>query len=59
MSTGKSRYWEFEVTGRYLGGERQDLTVSYVRSRGFADLNNYDQFYGNSATRSFAPTNTA
>jgi hypothetical protein len=47
MSTGKSRYWEFEVTGRYLGGERQDLTVSYVRSRGFADLNNYDQFYGN------------
>jgi hypothetical protein len=47
MSTGKSRYWEFEVTGRYLGGERRDLTVSYVRSRGFADLNNYDQFYGN------------
>ena len=47
MSTGTSRYWEFEVTGRYLGGERRDLTVSYVRSRGFADLNNYDQFYGN------------
>ncbi len=47
MSTGKSRYWEFEATGRYLGGGRQDLTVSYVRSRGFADLNNYDQFYGN------------
>jgi TonB-dependent receptor-like protein/carboxypeptidase family protein len=47
MSTGSSRYWELEVTGRYLGGERRDLTVSYVRSRGFADLNNYDQFYGN------------
>ena len=47
MSTGISRYWEVEVTGRYLGGERRDLTVSYVRSRGFADLNNYDQFYGN------------
>jgi Carboxypeptidase regulatory-like domain len=47
MSAGKSRYWEFEVTGRYLGGERRDLTVSYARSRGFADLNNYDQFYGN------------
>jgi hypothetical protein len=47
MSTGTSRYREFEVTGRYLGGERRDLTVSYVRSRGFADLNNYDQFYGN------------
>ena len=47
MSTGTSRYWELEVTGRYLGGERRDLTVSYVRSRGTADLNNYDQFYGN------------
>ena len=46
-STGTSRYWELEVTGRYLGGERRDLTVSYVRSRGTADLNNYDQFYGN------------
>jgi hypothetical protein len=47
MSTGTSRYWEFEVTGRYLGGERRDLTISYVRSHGTADLNNYDQFYGN------------
>jgi hypothetical protein len=47
MSTGTSRYWELEVTGRYLGGERRDVTVSYVRSRGTADLNNYDQFYGN------------
>jgi hypothetical protein len=46
-STGSSRYWELELTGRYLGGERRDLTVSYVRSRGAADLNNYDQFYGN------------
>jgi len=46
-STGRSRYWELEITGRYLGGERRDLTVSYVRSRGTADLNNYDQFYGN------------
>jgi hypothetical protein len=47
MSTGTSRYWELEVTGRYLGGDRRDLTASYVRSRGMADLNNYDQFYGN------------
>ncbi len=47
FSTGTSRYWELELTGRYLGGERRDLTVSYVRSRGSADLNNYDQFYGN------------
>ncbi len=47
LSTGTSRYWELELTGRYLGGERLDLTVSYVRSHGSADLNNYDQFYGN------------
>ena len=46
-STGTSKYWELEATGRYLGGERRDLTVSYVRSHGTADLNNYDQFYGN------------
>ena len=46
-STGSSKYWELEVTGRYLRGERRDLTVSYVWSRGVADLNNYDQFYGN------------
>jgi hypothetical protein len=46
-STGKSSYWEVELTGRYLRGERRDITVSYVRSRGMADLNNYDQFYGN------------
>ena len=37
LSTGTSRYWELEVTGRYLGGERRDLTVSYVRSHGAAD----------------------
>ncbi len=46
-SDGTSRYWEVETTARYLGGGRRDLTISYVRSRGTADLNTYDQFYGN------------
>ena len=46
-TSGSSRYWEVEFTGRYLGGERRDITVSYVRSHAVADLNNYDQFYGN------------
>jgi hypothetical protein len=46
-SDGRSRYREFEATTRYLGGQRRDLTVSYVWSKGTADLNNYDQFYGN------------
>ena len=46
-STGESRYRELEATTRYLGGVRRDFTVSYVWARGTADLNNYDQFYGN------------
>jgi hypothetical protein len=46
-SHGTSRYTETEATTRYLGGERRDLTLSYVWARGTADLNNYDQFYGN------------
>jgi hypothetical protein len=46
-STGASKYWEFEATGRYLASEHRDLTVSYVRSRSTRDLNDYDQFFGN------------
>jgi hypothetical protein len=46
-STGTSRYRELEATTRYIGGERRDFTFSYVWARGTADLNNYDQFYGN------------
>jgi hypothetical protein len=46
-SAGTSRYDEVEVTTRHLGGERRDITVSYVFAKGTADLNNYDQFYGN------------
>jgi len=46
-STGTSRYREIEATARYVGSERRDLTLSYVWARGTADLNNYDQFYGN------------
>jgi hypothetical protein len=46
-SGGTSRYRELEATTRYLGGGRKDVTVSYVWAKGTADLNNYDQFYGN------------
>ncbi len=45
--TGSSAYRELESTVRYLGGERRDLTMSYVWARGTADLNHYDDFYGN------------
>lgn len=46
-SSGSSRYRELESTVRYLGGTRRDLTMSYVWARGTADLNHYDEFYGN------------
>jgi hypothetical protein len=46
-SLGSSRYREFEATTRYVGGERRDVTVSYVWAKGTADLNSYDQFFGN------------
>jgi hypothetical protein len=46
-STGGSSYKELEATARYLGGQRKDLTISYVWSHATADLNNYDQFFGN------------
>ena len=46
-SGGNSRYREIEATTRFLGGERRDLTLSYVWARGLADLNTYDYFYGN------------
>ena len=46
-NSGSSRYRELESTVRYLGGERRDLTLSYVLAKGTADLNNYDEFYGN------------
>jgi hypothetical protein len=47
MSTGASKYWEVETTGRFLASEHRDLSVSYVRSHGTGDLNDYDQFFGN------------
>ena len=46
-SSGASKYWEFETTGRFLASEHRDLSVSYVRSKSTRDLNDYDQFYGN------------
>jgi hypothetical protein len=49
-SSGASRYWEFETTGRYLANDRRDLTVSYVRSHGTRELNDYDDFFGNFRT---------
>jgi hypothetical protein len=49
-SRGHSRYRELETTARYMSGRRIDVTASYVWARGTADLNGYDQFYGNLRT---------
>jgi TonB-dependent receptor-like protein/carboxypeptidase family protein len=46
-ASGESKYWEVEATGRYLASEYRDLSVSYVRSHGTRDLNDFDQFFGN------------
>jgi hypothetical protein len=49
-SSGNSRYWEQEVTLRFLRGDRHDVTISYVRSRAMADTNAFDLFFGNART---------
>ncbi len=49
-STGASRYWELEATGRYLANEQRDLTVSYVRSHSTRDVNDFDTYFGNFRT---------
>jgi len=49
-STGASKYWELEATGRYLANEQRDLTVSYVRSHSTRDLNDFDTYFGNFRT---------
>jgi hypothetical protein len=43
---GFSNYREFQVTGRYQLGKHV-LNTSYVRSKAFGDLNDFNQFFGN------------
>jgi len=43
---GNDIYKEFQVTGRYRI-HRSTLNASYVRSRTFGDLNDFNQFFGN------------
>ena len=46
-SRGRSRYWELELTGRYILNQDSFFMLSYVRSRAWRDLNSYDDFFGN------------
>jgi outer membrane receptor protein involved in Fe transport len=43
---GRDFYKEFQVTGRYRI-RRSTLNASYVRSRTYGDLNDFNQFFGN------------
>lgn len=44
---GRSRYREFQVTTRYTFREHDELNASYVRSRAFGDLNDFNSYYAN------------
>ncbi len=43
---GRDFYREFQITGRYQM-HRYTLNASYVRSKAYGDLNDFNQFFGN------------
>src|SRR6202030_444226 len=47
-NSGANSYREFQLTVRYQA-RRHMLNASYVRSRAFGDLNDFNQFFGNLA----------
>ena len=42
---GREFYREFQITGRYQA-HRSTINASYIRSRAFGELNDFDQFFG-------------
>jgi hypothetical protein len=46
-NSGRSRYREFQVTTRYTFHGQDELNASYVRSRAFGDLNDFNSYYAN------------
>jgi Carboxypeptidase regulatory-like domain len=51
---GRSFYREFQVTGQYKI-RKDTLNASYVRSKVFGDLNDFNQFFGNNAVAVIEP----
>ena len=49
-NNGRSFYREFQLTGQYKV-RRGTLNASYVRSKAFGNLNDFNQFFGNNANR--------
>lgn len=44
---GRSSYTELQLTTRYKLTDEDQVTFSYVRSRAFGDLNDFNSFFGN------------
>jgi hypothetical protein len=57
-NAGGSFYREFQVAGQYKI-RRGALNASYVRSKAFGDLNDFNQFFGNNATAVIEPDQRA
>ena len=53
-NTGHSFYREFQLTGQYRI-RRGTLKASYVRSKAFGNLNDFNQFFGNNAAAVINP----
>ncbi len=51
---GRLLYREFQVTGQYKI-PRATLNASYVRSKAYGDLNDFNQFFGNDAVAVIQP----
>ena len=51
---GRDSYREFQITGKYQISHHT-LNASYVRSRAFGDLNDFNQFFGNNPTAVIQP----
>jgi len=53
-NSGRDSYREFQVTGVYQV-RRHTVNASYVRSRAFGDLNDFNQFFGNNPVAVIQP----
>jgi len=53
-NNGRSFYREFQLTGQYKV-RRGTLNASYVRSKAFGNLNDFNQFFGNNGTAVINP----
>jgi Carboxypeptidase regulatory-like domain/TonB dependent receptor-like, beta-barrel len=51
---GRSSYREFQIEAQYKL-KRQTLNASYVRSKAYGDLNDFNQFFGNNAVAVIEP----